>query len=82
MKATQRIVSDPDILGGKLIIRGTRISVEFILELMTSGMTTTDITKEYTQLTSADIKAALQCAQRAISKEYIIPAGIAQPVRG
>ena len=81
MKATQRIISDPAILGGKLIIRGTRISVEFLLELMTSGMTATAIVKEYPQLTSADVKAALQCAQRAIAKEYIIPAGIAQPVR-
>ena len=59
MKVTQRVISDPAILGGKLVIKGTRISVEFILELLTSGMTATDIIQEYPQLTSTDIKAAL-----------------------
>lgn len=81
MKTRQRVISDPAILGGKLIIKGTRISVEFILELLTSGMTLTDIIQEYPQLTAADVKAALQSARRAISKEYIVPASLGQPVR-
>ena len=58
MKTAPRVISNPAILGGKLVVKGTRISVEFILELMTSGMTVSEIIKEYPQLTAADIKAA------------------------
>ena len=40
---SERIVSNPEILGGKPIIRGTRISVEFVLELLASGATQPEI---------------------------------------
>lgn len=50
-----RITYNPKTFGGKPIIKGTRISVEFILELLASGMTPEEIVKEYPQLTKRDI---------------------------
>ena len=46
------IVSDPEILGGKPIVKGTRISVEMILEWVASGATRDDILKSYPHLTA------------------------------
>ncbi len=66
------IVFDPKILGGKPVIKGTRISVDFILELLSSGMSTEEIIKEYPQLKKEDIRAALKYAVKAIKKEEII----------
>ncbi len=57
-----RIVTDPAILAGKPCIRGTRMSVEFILELIASGATTGDIVKAYPHLTPDDVAAAVQFA--------------------
>lgn len=54
---TSRITVDPSILAGKPIVRGTRISVEFVLELLSSGMSMPEILKEYPQLTQEDIQA-------------------------
>ncbi len=56
------ITSDPAILGGKPVVRGTRISVEFILELIASGATTDDIVKAYPSLTTESILAAVKYA--------------------
>jgi len=55
----ERIILDKEILNGKPIIKGTRISVEFILELLSSGMRTEDILKEYPHLKKEDILAAI-----------------------
>jgi len=67
-----RITYNPKILGGKPIIKGTRISVEFILELLASGMTTEEIVKEYPQLTKKDILAALDYAAKTIKREELV----------
>lgn len=68
-----RIVSDPQILGGKPVVEGTRISVEFILELVRSGMGFNEILQEYPHLKRADLEAALVFAKRAVTYEEIIP---------
>ena len=57
-----RIKTDPAILGGKPCIRGTRLSVEFILELMASGATTQSIATAYPQVSQDDVAAAVQSA--------------------
>ena len=49
--AQELIVSDPQILGGKPCVRGTRLSVEFLLELAASGATQAHILTQYPQLT-------------------------------
>lgn len=66
------ITRDPAILAGKPIIRGTRISVEFILELLSSEMTYTEILEEYPHLEKADIQAALDYAAKAIKNEEMV----------
>jgi uncharacterized protein (DUF433 family) len=54
---TDRIVSDPKIKEGKPVIRGTRLTVDFILNLLANGVTENDILDEYQGLTLADIQA-------------------------
>ena len=59
------------ILVGKPVIKGTRISVEFILELLSSGMTEQEILKEYPHLKKEDILAALAYAAKILKREEI-----------
>lgn len=67
-----RIIFNPKILGGKPIIKGTRLSVEFILELLASEMKIEDIIKEYPQLKKEDILATIEYAANLVKKEEII----------
>ena len=67
-----QIITDPKILGGKPVIKGTRISVSLILDLLASGMTPEEITKEYPHLKPADIKAATKYAASLIEKDRIV----------
>ena len=59
-----RIVSDPDTLRGKPRIRGTRIPVYLIVQLIAAGESIPAILEDYPSLTSDDIKAALQYAAK------------------
>ncbi len=63
------LTQDPEILGGKPIISGTRISVETILELISSGMSIEDIIKEYSFLNKEKIQAAIDYAAELVGKE-------------
>ena len=56
------IIRNPNILGGKPIIAGTRMSVEVILEFLAGGMEIKEILKEYSFLTMEQIQAAIQYA--------------------
>lgn len=71
-----RIVSDPGILGGKPCVKGTRISVEFLLELAASGASRDDIVRAYPQLTSEDVEESLNFAAQSLSNETIMTAEI------
>jgi uncharacterized protein (DUF433 family) len=55
-----RITANPKVLGGKPIIRGTRISVEFILDLLASNVSEKEILEDYPHLTKEDIRACLR----------------------
>lgn len=55
-----RITTQPGVLNGKPIIRGTRISVEFILELVASGGSLVEIVGNYPSLTDEDVRQAIQ----------------------
>lgn len=59
-----RITIDPDICHGKPCIRGLRYPVEFLLELLSSGMTHAEILEDYDDLEEADIVSALVFATR------------------
>lgn len=63
------IIQDPKILSGKPIIEGTRISVEVILELISSGMAVKDILKEYPALNKKQVQAALDFASKVVHKQ-------------
>jgi uncharacterized protein (DUF433 family) len=69
----QRIALDPDILAGKPIVRGTRLSVEFIIGLLAEGWTEADILSEYPGLHPDDIKACLAYARDILRSEKVFP---------
>jgi uncharacterized protein (DUF433 family) len=71
----ERIVVDPDILVGKPVIRGTRIAVELVIDLLARGYTKEDILGQYDHLTSEDIQACLAYASETLRSErvYAIP---------
>ena len=69
---SKRIIANPKILGGKPIIRGTQISVEFILELLASGAATSEILRDYPYLKTNDIKACLEYAARSSHNEIYL----------
>jgi len=73
----QYITSDPKILGGKPCIKGTRISVEFVLELFASGATHQDLLEAYPHLTTEGITEALRYAARFLKNESILVAEVA-----
>ena len=62
MKTFSRITFDNNILGGKAVIRGMRIPVSLIINLVANGETTDEIIHGYPDLEPADIKEALQYA--------------------
>jgi len=64
-----RITINPDVLGGKPIITGTRISVEFVLGLLAQGWTVDDVLKEYDHITREDVQACLACAHQFAAAE-------------
>jgi uncharacterized protein (DUF433 family) len=57
-----RIVSNPAVLGGKPCVRGTRISVELLLELVAGGASRDDILRSYPHLTPEDVEQAMRYA--------------------
>jgi uncharacterized protein (DUF433 family) len=65
------IVTDPVILGGKPVIKGTRLSVEFILELLATGASQADVLVAYPQLTAESLAAALVYAARSLKNEVV-----------
>jgi uncharacterized protein (DUF433 family) len=69
----ERIVIDPEILVGKPVIKGTRLAVEFVIELMAQGWSQTDILKNYPGLTLDDIHACLSYASATLRDEKIYP---------
>jgi uncharacterized protein (DUF433 family) len=68
-----RISLEPDILAGKPVIRGTRLSVEFIISLMVDGWGEADILANYPDVTHDDIIACLAYARDMLSAEKVYP---------
>lgn len=68
----QRITFDQRVLRGKPVIRGLRISVEMILELLAKGSTQQEILEDYPLLEPEDIQAALAYAQHLVAGEVIL----------
>ena len=71
-----RITSDPNILGGKACIRGMRISVSLIVNLVANGMSVEEIIDEYPDLEPEDVQQALRYAAWAAEDTVYIPTGV------
>ena len=69
----ERIVVNPDVLGGKPIVRGTRMSVEFIVGLLAQGWGIDDVLREYNHLSREDIQACLAYAHQLLADEKLYP---------
>jgi len=75
MEWKEHIVIDPGILVGKPVIKGTRLSVEFIIELLAQGWIEEDILQNYPGITHQDIQACLAYASEIlkVEKVYLFP---------
>ena len=73
MKWQERIVLDPNILVGKPVIKGTRLAVEFIIDLLAEGWSETQILQNYPGLTREDIQACLGYASNVLHAEKLYP---------
>ncbi|MBW4567278.1 MAG: DUF433 domain-containing protein [Tolypothrix carrinoi HA7290-LM1] len=71
MSWQERIVVDPEILVGKPTIKGTRLAVEFIIDLLAEGWSHADILRNYPGLTVEDIQACLSYASVMLKAEKV-----------
>lgn len=69
----ERITLNPQIMVGKPVIRGTRLTVEYILNLLAHGATVSEILEEYTGLTPEDIQACLLFATKSLANTSFMP---------
>ena len=72
----ERIIVDPKVLVGKPVIKGTRIAVEFVVDLLARGWTVAQVLEEYDHLTREDVQACLAYASEMLKLEqvYLLPA--------
>lgn len=73
MAQTDRIVVDPKVLTGKPVVRGTRISVEFVVDLLAAGWGHAQILESYPRLSEDDIRACLAYAGELLREEKVYP---------
>ncbi len=72
MNYANRVIINPDIMLGKPVIKGTRVTVELILRKLAEGMTIDQMLTTYTHLSKEDVYAALTYASDLIANEEII----------
>ena len=69
----ERITLNPKVMAGKPIIKGTRLTVEYILNLLAHGATTEEVLEEYQGLIPEDIQACFLFATRSLSDTDFMP---------
>ena len=74
----QRIIVDPKILVGKPVIKGTRLAVEFIVELLGQCWDESEILRNYPGITHEDIAACLMYASNILKAEKVYPLELSQ----
>ncbi|MBS3763391.1 MAG: DUF433 domain-containing protein [Planctomycetes bacterium] len=72
MTVTDRIEINPEVMMGKPVIRGTRVTVELILRKIANGATREDLLDAYPNLTAEDIRAAVEYAADTVAHEETI----------
>ena len=75
MSWEERIAVDPKVLGGKPVVKGTRIAVEFVIDLLARGWRTEHVLREYDHLSPEDVQACLAYASDVLKSErvYLTP---------
>jgi uncharacterized protein (DUF433 family) len=68
------IVSDPAILGGKPVLRGTRLAIDFLLELLAAGWTIEQLRENYPSLDEPRLRAVFAYAAHAVTRDASPPA--------
>lgn len=68
-----RVTTNPKVMVGKPVIKGTRLTVEYILNLLAHGATVAEILEEYEGLVEADIRACLLFASRSLESASFMP---------
>ncbi|MBN2410622.1 DUF433 domain-containing protein [candidate division KSB1 bacterium] len=76
MTTFDRITYNPQVLGGKACIRGLRITVSLVLNLLANGMTSKEIIDDYPDLENKDIQQCLQYAAYLASDEVYADTGV------
>ena len=69
----ERVTVDPAVMVGKPVVRGTRLTVEYVLGLLAHGATADEILDEYAGLTSEDIRACLLFASKSLESSTFMP---------
>lgn len=69
----EHIIADPQILVGKPVIKGTRLAVEFIVDLLAQGWSEGEILRNYPGITQDDIRACLSYASEILRSEKVYP---------
>ena len=69
----EHIVTDPEVVTGKLVVRGTRLSVDFLLGLFAAGWTETQVRENYPQLTTESLRSAFAFAAETLGEEGFYP---------
>jgi len=73
MERRNRIETNPDILTGKPVVKGTRIAVELVVDLLANGWSMDQLQEQYSALSRADILACLQYAGKVLKSERVYP---------
>ncbi len=73
MSWPDRIVIDPDILVGKPVVKGTRIAVELVIDLLARGWSQEQVMQQYDHITVEDIRACLGYASEILKSERVYP---------
>ena len=69
---SNRISIDPDVCNGRPAVRGTRITVQTVLEFLAAGDSVEDVLEEYSSLTRADVQACLDYASRVMGNHFSV----------
>jgi uncharacterized protein (DUF433 family) len=75
----ERIALDPKVMVGKPVVKGTRLTVEYILNLLAHGATAAEILDEYDGLTHEDIRACLLFATKSLEDTAFMPLAVEAP---
>ena len=75
MTIPERIVIDPAVLAGKPVVRGTRLAVEHVIDLLGQGWTETEVLANFPGLTHEDVLACLGYASAVLKAERVYPLG-------